>query len=475
MQFRLLFSILFFAMISQSCSSGGNQKKETTQQKTDSVPAKENFQTGQIIEKVINKNDASQNYALYLPKAYSIKTTWPVIFIFDAHGDGKLPITKYNELAEQYGFILVGSNNSQNGNAWEVSQDIATKLFADAEGRLAINNQQIYVMGFSGGARVANGLALTNGSVAGAICCGASAPATSPSNNQRGNYSFIGLVGNEDFNYTEMKKYDMVDLAGHNVKHALITFDGKHEWPAKDIMDKAFWWLTLNEMRKNIPAKNSTLIAQHLEPIYKQLEILKQKKQTVDLYYLCTETINFYNGLDDLKNFYDTYKELQNNPEIDKDLKEQETAWKKEEELKAFYMKAIQTQNFEWWKKDIGSLNQKIKNNKNKNEALMYKRTLSYLSLVAYMQTSGALKQNAIDAADFFSKIYVLVDPTNNEAHYLTASVYAKTNKTKDAINSLNDAIKNGFADAIRLQNDSTFMQLKSNDDFLKILNKIKK
>ena len=133
MQIRLFFSIILSTILLQSCTFNNGSKTENTLQPTDSVTKKENFITGQIINKVVNLNDASQNYSLYLPKAYSKKSSWPVIFIFDAHGDGNLPITKYKDLAEEYGFILAGSNNSKNGTSWEESQAIGLKLFSDVD------------------------------------------------------------------------------------------------------------------------------------------------------------------------------------------------------------------------------------------------------------------------------------------------------------------------------------------------------
>ncbi len=90
------------------------------------------------------------------------------------------------------------------------------------------------------------------------------------------------------------------------------------------------------------------------------------------------------------------------------------------------------------------------------------------------MQTSGALKQNAIEAADFFSKIYILVDPTNSEAHYLNADVYAKEGKNAEALKSLNEAVKNGFKDVGRLQSDSGFIGIKDSEEFVKVVKSIK-
>lgn len=473
MLFRLFLTLLLSIIIFQSCSSGSNKRHTPTAVRIKgSIVPKENFPKGEIIEKVVCKNDASQSYSMYLPSGYSTEKQFPIIFAFDSHGTGKLPVSNYKDLAEQYGYIIVGSNNSKNGLAWEESQTIANKLFADVQTRLSVNTQRIYLLGFSGGARVANGIAITNGSIAGVICCGAATPAIN-SSDPRNNYSFIGIAGNEDFNYTEMRKYDMVDLAGHSVKHTMITFNGKHEWPPKDVMQEAFWWLELNEMRKTKSYKNDSLISQNLQPILKQIKDELQKKQLFDAYYLCVKTIVFYDGLADLSYCLNTYKSLQTNDEIDRQLKLESLSWKKEEDLKQFYVQAFQTQDMAWWQKEIGDLNKKIKTEKDKNTVLMYKRTLGFLSLAAYMQASGALKQNAIPAAGIFCKIYLLVDPTNSEAYYLTASVFAIEGNTGDAIKSLNVAVKNGFIDIQRLQSDPVFSGIKNTKEFENLIGNI--
>jgi tetratricopeptide (TPR) repeat protein len=134
----------------------------------------------------------------------------------------------------------------------------------------------------------------------------------------------------------------------------------------------------------------------------------------------------------------------------------------------------LQTQSFDWWKKDIASINQQIKSGKNNKESLVKKRLLSYLSLVCYMQTSGALKQNNIPAAEYFGNLYELVDPTNNEAYYLIAEIGAKQGRNVEAIKALEEAVKNDFKDKKRLEGDDAFVELKDDERFIKILEKMK-
>src|ERR1700735_1842902 len=82
---------------------------------------------GQVIDSVICKADPTQSYALYVP-AKGQKEALPIIYFFDPHADGALPVKKYKALADAYGFILAGSNNSKNGNDWSVTVNILRQL-----------------------------------------------------------------------------------------------------------------------------------------------------------------------------------------------------------------------------------------------------------------------------------------------------------------------------------------------------------
>jgi hypothetical protein len=467
------FTVFFLLMITGCSSNPGKPKAAAVPVPKEETIVFENFPTGKVIDKVVCKADTSKSYAMYLPKAYDTKKQYPIIYAFDPHKTGKLPVADYSELAEKYGYIIVGSNNSENGIAWEQTLGIVNTLFSDTRSRLSINTNRIYMLGFSGGARVANAITMMNGSVSGVICCGAASPAANIPD-PRNNYTFFGIAGNADFNYSELKKYDMIDLAGRSLKHALITFDGKHEWPRTTSMDEAFLWLELNNMRKDPAAKNDSLILQQLSDESGHLHSLVKEGSDYRAYELCRKVINYYEGLGDLTLFYDTYKKMQSSAAVDKQLKQNEAEWTREEKLKEEYMSNLQKQDYNWWQKDIASINQQIKSGKDKNEALIKKRLLSYLSLVCYMQTSGALKQNDLRAAAYFDNLYILVDPGNSEAHYFMAEISARQANTGAAIKALEEAVKNGFTEKARMQHDSAFAGIRNEAAFVKVLESVK-
>ena len=115
-------------------------------------------------------------------------------------------------------------------------------------------------------------------------------------------------------------------------------------------------------------------------------------------------------------------------------------------------------------------MNQQIKNNKNPQQSLVFKRVINYLSLIAYMYSDKTVKTNDYANANKFLQIYELVDPTNSEVYYLKATVYIKQGNKQKAIESLNLAVKNGFEDLKRLNEDLEFESIRQTAEFKEII-----
>ena len=203
--------------------------------------------TAQIIGTVVCAHDRSQSYALYLPTTYSPGRPWPILYAFDPRGRGTVPLERFKEAAERYGWIVVSSNNSRNG-PFQTSVDAWNAIVQDTHARFAIDDRRVYTTGFSGGARVAAYLAANcNHCIAGVIPVGAGFPAgMMPSPSLR--FSVFGSVGIEDFNLPEMVDLDTA-LAAAGMAHRLDRFVGRHEWMPSDAAVEAVGWMELQAMR----------------------------------------------------------------------------------------------------------------------------------------------------------------------------------------------------------------------------------
>src|SRR5262245_36088068 len=106
---------------------------------------------GKISEDVKCVAEPAQSYALYVPSNYSPDRLWPVIFAFDPGARGRIPVERYQAAAEQYGYIVAGSNQSRNGS-WATSEAAIRAMSQDVTQRFAVDEKRFYTAVMSGGA-----------------------------------------------------------------------------------------------------------------------------------------------------------------------------------------------------------------------------------------------------------------------------------------------------------------------------------
>lgn len=212
-----------------------------------------------LTERVICADDHEQSYALYLPSTYATDRAWPVIYCFDPAGRGSRPVKLLQEAAERHGYAVVGSNNSRNG-PWPITAAAARDMIADVEMRFRIDPRRRYGCGMSGGARAACAAAEDHGFTA-VLGCAAGFPNNGLPRTVQ--FGWFGAVGDEDFNYTEMRGVAR-ELAERRIPHRLALFAGGHGWPPASIADDALAWFDLQAMRAGLRVRDEPLIAEWL-------------------------------------------------------------------------------------------------------------------------------------------------------------------------------------------------------------------
>ncbi|QKJ31952.1 hypothetical protein HQ865_20015 [Mucilaginibacter mali] len=191
--------------------------------------------------------DTIRSYSLLLPKNYQKQQKYPVIFLFDPAARGKMVVGLYRKAATEYGFILIASNNSRNGPMGE-SLNAATAMFTDAFKKYSIDERQVYLAGFSGGARVATTIGLQSGGITGIIAC--SAGFSEPIPKAKLPWTLAAIAGNQDFNYVELQQVVQTLQSSGSVS-ALQMFAGPHRWPPVDVFMSALLWSLLQHQKQS--------------------------------------------------------------------------------------------------------------------------------------------------------------------------------------------------------------------------------
>ncbi|MBI5218590.1 MAG: hypothetical protein HY958_06650 [Bacteroidia bacterium] len=425
---------------------------------------------GEINEKVKCKADTGISYTLYIPSKYSTENRrYPVIYFFDSHAKGMLPVSKYRELAEEFGYIIAGSNDSKNGLPVETTNAIGKTLITDISERLSVDNNRIYTSGFSGGARVAGAIAL-NGGVSGVIACSAGLPAAMPDKK----FNFLGIAGTYDMNCLEMEKLDKsLEKSGWN--HYLLLFDGRHEWPPLETMKDAFAWLALNAMKNKSAPVEDLFIEKFEKENLSEAANLAAKEKFYQARTVYNKLAVFLSGLKDISIFNNEIAAIDAKPEMKKIMEEKQKIESMETALQQAYLQAFQTKKPDWWKKETEKLQDKISKSGNTFEKAMFSRVLGFLSLVSFSYVNNSLRENNLNAAENYNKIYAIVDPPNPDHRYFAACIYAKKGDMKKALDELENAAGLGFDDIERLQGNEILRPLSGNKEFLKIIDKIRR
>ncbi|HEX4900491.1 MAG TPA: hypothetical protein VFV61_08165 [Pyrinomonadaceae bacterium] len=254
---------------------------------TDSIPR------GQIVDRIEALNDSSQSYALYLPSNYTPQRKWPVLYAFDPGARGRVPVERFKEAAEKYGWIVLGSNNSRNG-PWNVVVNAWNAMQKDTHQRLAIDDERMYATGFSGGARVAVHIAAGCKCLAGVMANGAGFPVDLAPSPQM-HFVFFGAVGVDDFNYPELKGLNE-PLTKAGIIHRVQTFDGRHEWPPVSVATAAVEWMELQAIKAGKRPRDDDFVNVTWQQILNDARTLEEAKKYNEAYQLYLDLALTFNG-----------------------------------------------------------------------------------------------------------------------------------------------------------------------------------
>jgi dienelactone hydrolase len=417
--------------------------------------ASDPFPPGKLVERVVCKTDVSQSYALYIPIKGN-KGPLPVVYLFDPHGDGTLPLKKYKSLADAYGFIFVGSNNSKNGNDWQTTENIWQHLSDDTKTRLRIDDKRVYTCGFSGGAKVASYVALQHQGIKGVLVGGAGLPDGVPAGNM--SFSLTIMAGEGDMNLTDLVAMNN-ELDRTRTRHRIIIFDGKHEWAPSNIMNLAFAGLQFDAMRDGTIPRDNASIQAYAAKSKARLSDYNKAGQLLMAHHECSLSSLQLEGLtDEASWFKQQLTALTNNPRYQQQRQAQEALLAREQNIKAGYMQHFQQEDRPYWTTVIHDLQSRaaVKS----PEKGMYQRLLAYLSLAFYSLSSRLIIANENNGARYFTDLYKLADPTNSEAWYFSAILHVRERNTQAAESDLLKAVENGFNDKGRLTQQPEFTTL---------------
>lgn len=471
-------SLVLLALVSVfSVSCAGKRKPDNKAQK--GVP-----EAGKLYEHITCLSDPYISYALYLPVASNVslkgyKTnpfpekikTWPVILAFDPHASGSLPVKKYKDLAEAYGYILLGSNNSKNGQTQIETGTILKALMDEIRTNYPIDTSRIYLMGFSGGSRVSSLMAMFHKDIRGVIGCGAGSPGGDHRPVFR--FDYFGIVGMGDFNLMEMLQLDAA-LKDAGTRHFITTFYGPHEWPPSTVMEDAFRWIGFNAMKDGMIPVDQAVIDSFRTKKEAEITRLERQKKFLDAANGLELLISCLDGLSPPGMYINMLQRIRNTEGYQKEAKSIGSCLNREQQEQQILMSSLISKDISWWEMKIKTFQSGTRKGNNTEDSLMNQRILSFLSLFLYGNANAAMNQDDLETSGKIIHLYELSDPANPEPNYLNALLLMRQGDTANSMGQLQKAIDKGFSDKVRIIQQREFQGLGTYRPYFDLLQKMK-
>jgi predicted esterase len=437
---------------------------------------REELARGEIVDPVACLADSRQTYALFLPSRYDPGRAWPILYLYDARGRGRLAVSPFRESAEKYGWILAGSNSTRSDDPRAGNAAAVQALWHDTRERFSIDPRRLYAGGFSGGARLACSVAITNpGAVAGVIAAGGGFPDSLPPRREA-RFPFFGTAGEEDFNYHELKSLDAT-LEKLGFPHRLEVFAGGHAWPPEALCAEAIEWFEVLAMSGGAPRDEKALEA----ILAKRLSRAREKQaagRLLDAWRDYSALARDFRSLKDVAGIEARLAELETNGARKLAAREQKRDAADSRELARLQevLRAVQPGGeppalaHMLGELRVRELRKKAAG-KDREEAVAARRLLASV----FVQASFYLPRDLLEKRDFTRAIFFLtvateIRPESPWVWYDRACAYSRSGDQRRALQDLRAAVEKGFRDRDHMAGDPDLAPLREEPAFQELL-----
>lgn len=451
-------------------------------------------QVGPLLFYLVGTSNVAQKFSFVtnrfdLSRASALTPTrkWPILYAFDPGARGRVPVERFKEAAEKYGWIVLGSNNSRNG-PWNVVVNAWNAMLTDTHQRFAIDDERTYATGFSGGARAAVRIAVGCKCLAGVIANGAGFPPDiSPSPQMH--FVFFGAAGVDDFNYAELKSLQE-PLTKAGISHRVQTFEGRHEWPPASVASASVEWMELQAIKAGKRPHDDAFINAMWQQFLNEARTLEAAKNYSEAYQLYFDLAESFKGLRDVADLEAKVNQLGDSREVKAAVREEQAQIRRQRELESRLNsfiagragevsvdqsdEAFASENL--LQKTLNDLRKQSKASEDSPQRRVARRVLDGL-FVSLIEQGISLLQTEKNYSGSIKplKLATEVNPDRPGAFFYLAWAYAANRDKKKSLQFLNTAVEKGFSDTEMITTNRAFDSVRNDPAYQRIRARLRK
>ncbi len=392
-----------------------------------------------------NRNE-NHTYFVYIPEHSAECELMPLVIIIDPHGSGGFAIQHFIEAAERYKLILGASNLVRNNFPGYVRA--IGGLIDDMRDQYPVSDE-IYLAGFSGGARMVLSFAQDH-QVNGILACGALAERDQLEEIKTSIYAVSGWA---DFNFPEAA--NLILNESDKPSNLEIHLTGElHQWPSSEDIKQALGWLYLNNRPAGAKCISDKAVLKDFAARGKDLiDSLLKYNQYIQIKMFCKAMLEI-EDLPDRRYFREILETALQHPELLEEMSQLRKSLQFEYRVREAYYHALDAKDALWWKREIDELNSRIERGDDQIMQYALKRIKAFLGIVCYSLANNALRTNDLNAAEKILAIYKLAEPENPDMFYFYALYYLKTGRDDDISTSIKNSLDYGFSDTSQIRKE---------------------
>jgi hypothetical protein len=380
--------------------------------------------------------DTLNAYHFVLPDHHSGNI--PLLIILDSGGDGLLAIEKFKPAVSRIPCMVMGSDLVRNN--YPSFEKAIGVLLNEAVRKFHVSKDQVYIAGFSGGARMAFEYARVH-PVKGVLMCGAGPAGVSFKNLPCPVYL---IAGTTDFNFSEMY-YNPLKKSGQPGFMA-DYFRGSHEWPPAEALKEGLLFL----MGKSFP-EGQELLKRESVFLSEKADSLLDREEMLFAVKSVEKAIHF-----DLHNKTARQKirKMMKNREVAIDINRMESDLELEGRMKQTFFNAVNDRDSIWWANELRQLSQEIDNSVGETKD-HYLRMKGFLGILFFSQLNNIIHaQPGNRRIPDLLAAYRMAEPKNPDVYYYSALYALKKGSEKECRHNLNLALSLGFKDRDKMEQD---------------------
>jgi predicted esterase len=434
------------------------------------VPAPDTLERGKLIEGLRCETDETQTYSLYLPSAYEQTAKWPVLLVFDPRGRSVEAAERFTAAAEEYGWIVVSSNDTRSDAGMEPNQKAIGALWPEIQRRYSADRERIYAAGFSGTVAPAMLLSKATGGIAGVIAAGGR---YLPELLDDYRTPYFGAVGTTDFNHPDMRKVHR-HLSKEDVPNRLVVFDGSHSWMPADVAYDGLGWFEVIAMKAGTTPGDDELLQRLLQRDMDAAKRYEAEDRPLDAMRRYETAASTYDGLVDVSEAKNRADGLADTAEVRRALKSE----KQLEAREALYTRELQQVLDGFVASDpatppdrlagqlkIDDLKRQAAADGRAGQAAQRSLNMVFVATSFYV-TRDLLARGQFDHAASALGVACLIRDDNPVVWYNRGCALARSGRRSQALDALERAVEVGFRDVDLMVGDADLASIRDDERF---------